>query len=164
MTTKQNGRVCVSKLKGFDGCETVPMQGVESCPACYAEYKRRSNAREEIGRQDHAELVALLAPMSALPWQDRPKVRVTFGGLFGASAREGKIYGGESYYVLLKQRNSTRGPIVAYMGINATDTHKVEIMGKDRQYVTAWEARNIYTGVYSLEAKEVADSLERLSA
>lgn len=136
------------------------MPNCVSCPACYTEYKRRSNAREEIGKQDHAELVTLLAPMSALPWQDRPKIRVTFGGMFGAYAKEGKIYGGDSYYVLLKQRNSTRGPIVAYIGIDAADTHKVEIMGKDRQYVTAWEARSTYTGVYSLAAKEVADAME----
>ena len=154
--------LCTSNLQGFDGCEGEARERSSSCQACYKEYSRRSSARDYQRRIERGKLNELLAPMAEAKWEDKPKIRVTFGTILGANSVEGKVWGdSRGIYILLKQRNSSRGPIISN-GVD-TDALRVEVLAKNGEANSIWQA-SAYVGIYTLEGKQLADSLEGVNA
>ena len=155
-------RKCDSSVQGFTGCTGEARKNSVSCGACYGEYLRRSNARDKQKEKDLKELISLLDNYAQAKesWESKPKLKVIISGLLGKSQLEGKAHYVKEYgyYLLLKQRNSSKGVIIT-RDYHLSDVVSVWVLDKKGLPDHIWSS-NTEFGSGSLEAKELADKLE----
>lgn len=152
---------CGSSVKDFYGCAGEAIKGAVSCEPCFSEYSRRSSALDRKRAEERETLISILDPMVKAKWEDKPKVRVLFSNFFSHSA-EGKVCKGSGCFLLMKQKNSSRGFIVTYE-VALGDAVQVEVLDRKGNGMVVWKSE---TNVASLseKAKEIADSYEKEEA
>jgi hypothetical protein len=149
---------CDSNVKDFYGCTGEAREGTVSCEPCFSEYCRRSSALDRKRAEEKEALISILDPMAEASWEDKPKVRVLFSNFFSHSA-EGKVRKGNGCFLLMKQKNSSRGFVITYE-ITLGDAVQVEVLDRKGERLIVWKSETNVASV-SEKAKEIADSYEK---
>lgn len=156
-------RQCSSSVKGFEGCTGEASENSVSCEACFSEYSRRSKARDTQNEKERDQLISLLNEHANASgeWANKPKLKIWATGFLGTTTQEGKAHYVKEYgyYLLLKQKNSSKGIIIT-RDYHLGDVVRVWVLDKKGLPAHIWESTTQFAAG-SLEAKELADRLER---
>jgi putative heme iron utilization protein len=113
----------------------------------------------EINRK---QLMKILDEYDGVAWKDLPKIIANFGTILGSHSVTGKAYKDRGRYLLLRQRNSSRGPVIVDQFGGMDTTHLTFINKQGNAY--CWWTEISWISPFSLKGKEAADSLDYVSA